>query len=317
MEFGGSRTSRGRRVVSRAWLVGPRSSCSRRSAQRAGAEQEQGDSRVVGPRYGISVSVPDGWEASLTRGAFVAETENAQLQLFETGRENASPPTDLDEYPELTGDLRLDARDFAGGARRTFQRSGRLFVLFVETGSRPPVPRTLTEVNEILGSLEVAAGDFYDGVVEPARFAARPGWHIGASAPDDVDADGEFTTTWAATIPWADEWNALPPFRTLERLPREGIAIWLGLTRTSRFPPEFARREPPFELGTFERYESWEGQVRDIPEYRLWATVDEATTVDLRVLFGRRDPTPAMRAEAQAMLDEVEIPDWGPWELEP
>ena len=33
-------------------------------------------------------------------------------------------------------------------------------------------------------------------------------------------------------------------------------------------------------------------------------------------IFGRQDPTDAMRDEAQAMLDGLRLPEWGPWELE-
>jgi hypothetical protein len=293
-----------------------------------GAEESPG---ALGPRYGISVSLPDGWDGELRRGALRAKSNDAEIELFETGRENTSPPPNLREYPALDGALRFDGRDFKAGdgvtvdskatghgfARRTFQLSGRLFVVFVETGSRPPRPRTHAEVNELLGSLEVAPGDFHPGLVEPPRFAGQPGWHIGDSGIDDVGPDGEWTTAWASTIPYADEWNALPMQRTLERLPANGIVIWLGLSRTNRFPPEFEAREPPFRLDTFERHEAWEGQVRDIPEHRLWATVHEDTMLDLRVFFGRRDPSEEMRAEAQAMLDGLELPDWGPWELEP
>ena len=57
--------------------------------------------------------------------------------------------------------------------------------------------------------------------------------------------------------------------------------------------------------------------MRDLPEYRLWGTIDEDTQLDLRVYFGRPDPSGAMLAEAQAMLNGLELPDWGAWGLEP
>lgn len=318
-----------------------------------GAEQgpERSAAQPLGPRYGISVSLPESWYGELSRGALVAATfpvppegsvglremafqqledDDVRVLLFESARENRSPPTDLSEFPELSGALQLEVGDFGasdgnsddslltghGFARKTFQVSGRLFVLFAETGSLPPTAAALAGLNEVLGSLAVEPGDFYPGMVEPARFSERPGWHVGASGPDEADADGEFTTSWAATIPYADGWNALPPFRTLERLPRDGIVIWLGLSRTNRFPPPKEARKAPFQLDDFERVDLWEGQVRDLPEYRLWGTVDEDTRLDLRVYFGRPDPTPAMLAEAQASLDGLRLPDWGPWELE-
>jgi hypothetical protein len=56
--------------------------------------------------------------------------------------------------------------------------------------------------------------------------------------------------------------------------------------------------------------------VRDLPEYVLWGTVRRQYQVDVRVYFGRQDPTKTMLDEAQAMLDGLKLPDWGPWETE-
>lgn len=256
------------------------------------------------------------------------DEDDVRVLLFENAPENRSPPTDLGDYPALVGKVHFVASDFSdtdgnfddsaltghGIARRTFRLSDRLFVVFVETGTRPASDRVLAELNALLGSLEVEPGDFYPGRVEPPRFAPNPGWHVGDSGPDDADADGEFTTAWAATVPYADEWNALTPFQTLERLPEDGVVLWLGLSRTNRFPPPKPARTPPFRLDDFERNDLWEGQVRDLPEYRLWGTAHGDTLLDLRVYFGRPDPSPAMRAAAQAMLDRLELPEWGPWE---
>jgi hypothetical protein len=64
-----------------------------------------------------------------------------------------------------------------------------------------------------------------------------------------------------------------------------------------------------------ERVDLWEGQVGDVPEYRLWAVSERGYQVDLRVYFGRANPTDSMLAEADAMLAGLEFPDWGLWEL--
>jgi hypothetical protein len=107
---------------------------------------------------------------------------------------------------------------------------------------------------------------------------------------------------------------------TLQTLPHDGIVLWIGLDRNNRFPPEphgdavFREREPPFDLDDFEVRESWEGQIRDVPEYLLLATVRGEYRVDLRVYFGRPEPTAAMRDEAQAMLDGLELPRWEPYQ---
>jgi hypothetical protein len=309
--------------------------------------------RQLGSRYGISVRLPAGWDGRLGRGVLHAASfplppeasgwaakaskrlaaDDALVLLFENGP-GRSPPLEVAGYPELSGPLRLDAGDFEpfdgvtedsratghGFARRTLQLSGRFFVLFAEAGERIPSASVLSGLNELLASLVVERGDFYPGTVAPARFPTRVGWFVGTSGEDEARADGEFTTSWASTIPYADDWNALPPFKTLERLPRDGIAIWLGLSRTNRFPPRpegdntFPARKPPFSLEDFEARAGWEGQVRGLPEYLLLGTVRAQYNVDLRVYFGRPDPTEAMIAAAQGMLDSLELPDWGPWE---
>jgi hypothetical protein len=195
--------------------------------------------------------------------------------------------------------------------------SGRFFVLFAESGRPTPSAGRLASLNALLGSLEVRPGDFFPGLVAPARFRHRTGWFVGASESAEANPDGEFTTAWAATVPYLDEWNALPPQATLRRLPREGIVIWVGLSRSNRFPPDtngFAPLEPPLRLAGFDERRSWEGQVRDLPEHVLQGSFRGQYQVDVRVFFGRPDPTQAMRAEAQRMLDQLVLPEWGPWE---
>jgi hypothetical protein len=322
-------------------------------ARQAGGERVAGTSFRLGPRYGIAVALPAGWDGRLERGALYAASfplaadlspwtakageelraDDVLVTVFED-EPRRSPPLEVADYPELSGPLRLDAAGFEpfdgitedsratghGYARRTFQVAGRFFVLFAEAGDRRPSRSLLGALNDLLGSLAVEPGDFYPGSVEPARFSERTGWFVGTSGADEARAEGEFTTSWASTIPYADEWNALPPFETLRRLPRDGIVLWLGVSRSNRFPPDregdesVRGRRPPFSLGDFDRRSGWEGQVRDLPEYVLWGTVRRQYQVDLRVYFGRPDPTEAMLAEAQTMLDGLELPDWGPWE---
>ena len=137
------------------------------------------------------------------------------------------------------------------------------------------------------------------------RFPERSGWHVGSAGT--TTGEEALATAWAATIPYSDEWNALPPFRTLERLPTEGIVVWIGLSPAGA-APAWPAVTPPFDLGALERHPFWEGQVPDIPEHRLWGTLAGGTHVDLRVFFGRPDPTPGMRTEAQALLDGLELP---------
>lgn len=314
------------------------------TAAERGAQQPGG--RVL-ERYGIRAELPHAWDGELRRAALHAANfdlaeltpgaplrgDGVLVQLFETDRDHDSPPTELSLFPELDAAPALAASDFrppepgtfqAGAyARRTFALAGRPFVLFVASGERQPAPDTIAGVNRLLASVDVAPGDFYPGTVEPARFEPRPGWHVGDTGPRPVLADSDWVTAWAATIPYADAWNALPPQETLRRLPDDGIVIWLSVERNNRFPPTavsdeggFPPVEPPFRLGDFERHAGWEGQIGEIPEYRLWGTVRRTYRVEIRVFFGRAQPTPAMLADAQATLDGMRLPEWGPWELE-
>lgn len=297
-------------------------------------------------RYGITLEVPRGWDATISHGAIRSanfplasrvrggplQPGEIVLELFETDPGADSPPADISEYPELDAAPTLAADDFRppepgtmqveGLARRTFSLSGRLFVLFAESGSRTPAAGELEALDRLLRSLRVEAGDFYPGSVEPPRFTARNGWDVGNSGPRPVRADADFLTAWAATVPYRDTWNSLPPQHTLTRLPADGVVVWVGLDRDNHFPPSASGSEgfppvsPPFRLSQFERYAGWEGQVDDIPEYRLWATVHGQYRVDVRVYFGRPDPTPQMTSEVDAMLAGLRLPDWGPWELD-
>jgi hypothetical protein len=305
-------------------------------------------------RYGVSLAPPAGWDLRVVRGAVHAATfplpaprskwaqtasktlgaEDALVLMFEHELGQSSPPLDAREYPALRGPLQLRPTEFAGSdgvtdgsaasghgfARRLFSVSGRAFVLFVETGSVPPPPRMLESLNALLGRLQVEAGDFHTGFVEPAVFPARAGWETGNSGRVETKAQGDWLTAWASTIPYADEWNALPPQATLEKLPRDGIVIWVALERNSRFPPsstdssEYPPLTPPIRLEQFERQDGWEGQSRGIPQYVLWGKVRGQYHLDLRVFFGTRDPSAAMIGEADRMLGSLQLPQWPPWE---
>ncbi len=311
----------------------------------AGCGAGEAPATAVVERYGIRLEPPAGWDATISHGVVRGanfplasrvrgaplEPGEVVLELFEADRSADSPPTDLSQYPELDAAPPLAADDFRppepgtmqieGLARRTFSLTGRLFVLFAESGSRTPRAEELEALDRLLSSLRVEPGDFYPGSVEPPSFTARGGWHVGNSGPRPVRADGDFLLAWAANVPYRDTWNALPQ-ETMARLPDDGVIVWVALDRDNHFPPSpdgsegFPPLEPPFRLSQFERHSGWEGQVDDVPEYRLWATVDGQYRADIRVYFGRPEPTPAMRADADAMLAGLQLPNWPPWETE-
>jgi hypothetical protein len=302
----------------------------------SGSRESTGESGPDLERYGLSLSVPDGWDAEITRGTVRFANRELpgfpgpwQLERGDLVVEVLERDTPLSDPAAVDAAPRLAVDDFVppepgtypgrwGVARANFTLAGRWFTVLAESGSRPGAADDLEQANTILVSLSARPGDPYSGEVQPARFAPADGWHTGTSGPRPEGAEGDWTTTWTATIPYRDLWNAFPQ-RTLEALPREGVLIWVSLFRfadPSGARAGFPARPRPYGLDDFEVLPGWEGQVRDLPEYRLWTRVEEQYDVDLRVFFGRPHPTGAMLARAQAALDRLHLPDWGAWELE-
>jgi hypothetical protein len=294
----------------------------------------------VGARYGLSVTIPSGWDGEVARGALRFANRplpalcggprplgpgDLVLAILERepppGEQSYFPP--LDEPPELhTQDLGPPEPgtypDDHAVASVPFSLGGRFFVLFAESGAQSVDSTLIDRVNQILATLQVDRGDFYPGEVEPAAFRPADGWRTGSSGPRPIEADGDWTVSWAATVPYRDPWEALPIQETLESLPDNGIVIWVSLSRWC--DPDGSRERfrvlpRPYQLSDFDVLPGWEGQIRDIPEYRLWTQVEGEYEVDLRVYFGSPDPTEDMLARAQGELDRLELPDWGPWEL--
>lgn len=265
-------------------------------------------------RYGISLEVPDGWAGEVSRGIVRIHRGDVSVALheYETARPGEAA------YFKRAWPVRLAAADFErrhdqDDTALLYSVSGRLFSVF-PAGSEP-APAELTELNAALAGIEVERGDFYPGTVEPVAFRDRPGWHTISSGPTPRYAYGESAQAAAATIPLRDEPNELPPRRTLEALPRDGIVAVATVSRTTA-SLQAPRRAPPYRLADFEGRIGWEGQVGNLPEYVLWATTGDRYFVDLRVYFGRAQPTAAMLAEADAVVSSIRFPDWGPWELD-
>jgi hypothetical protein len=291
--------------------------------------------------YGLAITFPSGWDGEIARGAVrFANRPLPDLALCGGPRalgsrdlvvevlERDPPPSERSHYPSLDGPPLLHLSDIGrpepgtypeehGHATVPFSVAGRSFVLFAESGTRDVDPAAIDRVNQILATLTIEPGDFYPGQVEPAAFRPADGWYTGSSGPRPIAADGDWTVSWAATVPYQDQWDAIP-METLEKLPADGIVVWASLSRSCD-PNGSRQRFPvvprPYRLSDFEIHPGWEGQVRDLPQYRLWTRVEGQYEVDLRVYFGRADPTGDMRERAQAALDRLELPDWGPWEL--
>ena len=145
------------------------------------------------------------------------------------------------------------------------------------------------------------------GPPTPARFPARPVWHVGHgrvhACPGMPRSRCTSVTSWAATVRWRDCSECLP-HKTVESLPRDGIAIQVSFVRTKspgwvkpmRWPPRLRTMGGPFEglpnrigvvqlIGRLNGYEAY-----------LW------------VFFGRPQPSARQLARARAELRAARLP---------
>jgi hypothetical protein len=213
------------------------------------------------------------------------------------------------------------APEFAGPgrqriARRNFRVAGRLFDLFVEARDSVPTRRALRRLNALVGSLEIARGDFYPGVVEPAHFQPAPGWSArttGALPFRPVTV----SVSVASTVVWRDALNALPPARTLDALPPDGIALRVSLIADNRHVPVADRRDRELAQAPFRVAHASCGAYQSFPESQracvLRSLVPRQYRVEIWVMYGRKRPTREQRAKAQAQLDRLELPTWPRW----
>jgi hypothetical protein len=297
---------------------------------------ESRSGRLAG--YGLTLVAPEGWDAEIVRGAVRfanralpstrGPLELAPGELVVQVLERDAVWAAEADAPELEGPPRLTAADFGppepvthptqSSARLPFLIADRFFVLFADSGSRTIDPETLETANDILATLGVSRADPYAGEVAAPAFGQADGWHTGSSGPRPVHPDGEWTTAWASTVPYLDEWDAMPT-NTLSGLPPDGLVVYVAVSRF--FDPDGpGQRSPvhsrPYRLADFEVLPGWEGQIRDLPQHRLWTRVPGQYEVEIRVYFGRPDPTEEMLEGAQGQLDLLVLPQWGPWELE-
>lgn len=289
--------------------------------------------------FGIAATVPNGWQARVSRGVLMAST--AELLPIrgwlssELGRRlesgdlgvllfEAEPAFGVPVEPGAyrRGPPRpYAAREFAGPgrqrtARRNFSVAGRLFDLFVEARGRVPTARALRRLNALVRSLEIERGDFYPGVVKAARFPSREGWSTRTPGPLPF-RPVTVSVTVSATIRYRDALNALPPSRTLEALPPDGIVLRVSLIADNRHVPIAAQRERGLARWPYRLADSWCTAFEGFPVERgacvLRAVVPRQYRVEIWVMYGRERPTRDQRARAQAQLDRIALPSWPSW----
>ena len=293
---------------------------------------------------GITVTAPPGWHLRIVRGAVEAASrplprqsgsvaaelsralghDDLAVVLFEdTPDSQWSPPLEFAVY--RAGRPRpFAARDFAGPpfggdnpghhsyARRNFTIAGRYFDLFVEASAMHPAPRRIAELNRLVDSLRIRAGDFYPGGADPARFQPAPGWRT-RSIGTIPAGTSMLSVTVSSTIPYVDPLDTGAPERTIARLDRDDILIQVRLDAENRGPPP--RRATKLRLGEPGPCSWGEGPpTHGVACAGGSSVVPAQYTASVVVVYGQPQPTPAQRARAQAELDRLVLPHWAHWD---
>ena len=249
--------------------------------------------------YGMSLTIPDGWNGAITHGLVRLHGVDLRIEIRES-----SPTKRLDPFFRRRVVPTLHASDFQSAEHHLgFTLAGRHFAVLPFPAR--PSRAAIDDANTALRSFTVKAGKYYGQPLPPARFPKRPGWFVGARA-GELLAEGGQTETWAATVPYRDSPSQIPPHRTLNRLPRDGVIIWVSLSRDS------ALRQRPFNSLNIRRRmieSNFEGLPKGVGLYR--ASVRRAAyDVGLWVFFNTVNPSIDVVARAQAQVDLLRLPTW-------
>jgi hypothetical protein len=147
------------------------------------------------------------------------------------------------------------------------------------------------------------------GGLVPAKFAARPGWHVGhdrvRACPGARLSSCSQVESWAATTRWRDCGTCNPPKKTLAALTPDGIAIYLSLNRKPNSPEPKRLAWPP-RLRSGDVKGSIEGVPKRIGYIAKFGQV-RTSVAYVYVFFGRRHPTASQLGRAKAELRTAKI----------
>lgn len=107
----------------------------------------------------------------------------------------------------------------------------------------------------------------------------------------------------------ANSWAHTRGFANLNDIPRNGVYVWTLLSprRPTSPAPSWRRAlRLPLNLQHPDQIASQEGS--SLPEYRLAGHYRGIYFVDVRIDFGRQDPTRSMRQRAQTLLRQLRLP---------
>ena len=106
-----------------------------------------------------------------------------------------------------------------------------------------------------------------------------------------------------------NSWAHRRDFANLNDIPRNGVYVWTLLSPRRPTSPAPSRRRPlrlPLNLQHPDQIASQEGS--SLPEYRFAGRYRGIYFVDVRVDFGRQNPTRSMRQHAQTLLRHLRLP---------
>lgn len=321
-------------VILLAVCAAPLASC--------GAAERGTSGQTIG-KYGVGLTLPDGWVGRASRALVLASSAPlpAGYGWLEKG-----PPIGADDVVVLIRELAPDpavqetalpialepgdvsdenivnqAQILKGqsvGGLHEVAVNGRTFSVSVIFGSRPPTPAALAQANRVLATLTVDRAQPFTGTLPPVRLPPSPGWDTGDTGPAAIAPGGAASTAWASTVPYLDRPDELPPHRTLGRLgPGDAIVyVWIFSNELlGPVPPDQQRARPraidPNGLVSFEGVAKAANWLDDFP------VAGQHYTANVYVFFGSEHPTAATVARAQAMVDSLQLPDWGEWEIAP
>jgi hypothetical protein len=151
----------------------------------------------------------------------------------------------------------------------------------------------------------------------PLSFGAPAhGWQAGRSGTITTSVGRAHTATalstaWTANVRCPDCTTANPPNATLQRLPRGGIIVWASIQppAATGWPPDRRRLSRRYSLTDAYRFPCCEATAIGGGLWELYGSGPRgAYGVLVRVFWGS-PPTAAMKAEAQAAIATLRLPD--------
>jgi len=149
--------------------------------------------------------------------------------------------------------------------------------------------------------------------LHPLAFRPLAGWQTGASGTTRSEYSGSAarrrppteSAAWIATrVHYTDKATADPPNRTLAHLPRDGVIVW-AVIFDSGWKGE---KRIQLDMAKATRFDCCEASRVAGGEYEVSGYGPGSRySVIVRVYFGSK-PTRALRAEAQRVLDRLQLP---------